>query len=98
MFNLELGVRLFDGKRLGSMRGNNKQVKRSDEAVHAAAAASHPTVSDTDISSGDRVRHAHWGDGVVREVVGEGDRAEAVVAFDEGDKRLLLAWAPLEKQ
>ena len=75
-----------------------RQMKRSEEAVHAAAAASHPTVSDTDIISGDRVRHAHWGDGVVREVVGEGDRAEAVVAFDEGDKRLLLAWAPLEKQ
>ncbi len=37
------------------------------------------------------------GDGVVREVVGTGDRAEAVVTFDEGDKRLLLAWAPLEK-
>jgi DNA helicase-2/ATP-dependent DNA helicase PcrA len=73
-------------------------VKRSKEAVHAAAEASHPTVTDSDIISGDRVRHAHWGDGIVREVVGTGDRAEAVVAFDEGDKRLLLAWAPLEKQ
>jgi DNA helicase-2/ATP-dependent DNA helicase PcrA len=56
------------------------------------------TVSDADVSIGDRVRHSHWGEGVVREIVGMGDRAEAVVAFsDHGSKRLLLAWAPLER-
>ncbi|MBA2337239.1 MAG: DNA helicase PcrA [Acidimicrobiia bacterium] len=50
------------------------------------------------VASGDRVRHSHWGVGTVRQIRGEGDRAEAVVAFDqEGDKRLLLAWAPLER-
>jgi DNA helicase-2/ATP-dependent DNA helicase PcrA len=56
------------------------------------------TVSDADVSIGDRVRHTHWGEGVVKEIVGAGDRAEAVVIFDaHGTKRLLLAWAPLEK-
>jgi DNA helicase-2/ATP-dependent DNA helicase PcrA len=56
------------------------------------------TVSDADIEPGDRVRHTHWGEGVVRDIVGVGDRAEAVVNFDgPGVKRLLLAWAPLEK-
>jgi len=56
------------------------------------------TVSDTDISIGDRVRHTHWGEGAVKEIVGAGDRAEAVVIFDaHGSKRLLLAWAPLER-
>jgi len=56
------------------------------------------SVDDTEISSGDRVRHAHWGEGTVREVIGSGERAEAVVIFDaEGVKRLLLAWAPLEQ-
>jgi DNA helicase-2/ATP-dependent DNA helicase PcrA len=50
------------------------------------------------VAVGDRVRHAHWGDGVVQDVVGEGERAEAWVAFDgQGVKRLLLAWAPLER-
>ncbi|MEN8041472.1 MAG: DNA helicase PcrA [Actinomycetota bacterium] len=56
------------------------------------------TVSDADVSIADRVRHSHWGEGVVKEIVGTGDRAEAVVVFDKhGSKRLLLAWAPLEK-
>jgi DNA helicase-2/ATP-dependent DNA helicase PcrA len=56
------------------------------------------TVSDEEISVGDNVTHTHWGAGVVREIVGSGDRAEAVVAFQQhGSKRLLLAWAPLEK-
>ena len=54
--------------------------------------------SAPEVTSGDRVRHAHWGNGVVQRVVGEGERAEAWVAFDgQGTKRLLLAWAPLEK-
>ena len=39
-----------------------------------------------------------WGEGVVVSVAGEGDRSEAVVGFGSvGEKRLLLAWAPLER-
>ena len=56
------------------------------------------TVSDDEISVGDSVTHTHWGAGVVSEIVGSGDRAEAVVVFQgHGAKRLLLQWAPLEK-
>jgi len=47
---------------------------------------------------GDDVRHGKWGDGVILHMEGAGDKAEAVVRFPEvGEKRLLLAWAPLEK-
>ena len=47
---------------------------------------------------GDDVSHDKFGEGVVLELVGEGDKTEAVVHFrDVGEKRLLLAWAPLEK-
>lgn len=74
---------------------NAKRIRRS-ATLEARTPVS--TVSDVDISMGDRVRHAHWGEGVVSEIVGTGDRAEAVVVFNgHGAKRLLLAWAPLEK-
>lgn len=56
------------------------------------------TVTSSEIAAGDRIRHDKWGLGTVREIIGEGDRAEAEVMFDtQGKKRLLLAWAPLEK-
>ena len=56
------------------------------------------TVSGSEINVGDRVRHDKWGIGLVSQVIGEGDRAEADVDFEhEGSKRLLLAWAPLTK-
>ena len=47
---------------------------------------------------GDDVRHGSFGEGVITDLVGEGDKAEAVVQFRaKGEKRLLLSWAPLEK-
>jgi DNA helicase-2/ATP-dependent DNA helicase PcrA len=50
------------------------------------------------IGIGDDVRHAKWGDGVVLDLQGAGDRAEATIRFPSvGEKRLLLSWAPLEK-
>jgi DNA helicase-2/ATP-dependent DNA helicase PcrA len=47
---------------------------------------------------GDDVRHTKWGEGVIIDIEGVGDKAEAVIRFpDVGEKRLLLSWAPLEK-
>jgi DNA helicase-2/ATP-dependent DNA helicase PcrA len=60
-----------------------------------------PTQSGADqlgLRVGDDVAHAKWGEGVVLDVRGQGDSAEAVVRFpDVGEKNLLLAWAPLSK-
>jgi DNA helicase-2/ATP-dependent DNA helicase PcrA len=51
-----------------------------------------------DIVAGDTVRHDKWGEGVVLTVSGFGSEAEATVRFeDAGEKRLLLAYAPLRK-
>ena len=47
---------------------------------------------------GDDVAHAKYGEGVVVHLEGSGDKAEAVVRFrDVGEKRLLLAWSPLQR-
>ncbi len=74
-----------------------KRVRKSP-VDRAAASGPAMNVDPDEIGAGDRVRHQKWGLGTVREVVGSGDRAEAEVMFDtQGKKRLLLAWAPLEK-
>ena len=50
------------------------------------------------LSVGDDVVHGKWGEGVVLEIMGSGDKTEPVVRFPGlGEKRLLLAWAPLKK-
>jgi DNA helicase-2/ATP-dependent DNA helicase PcrA len=48
------------------------------------------------VAKGDRVEHDTYGIGVIRELSGSGERTEALVRFESsGDRRLLLAWAPL---
>jgi DNA helicase-2/ATP-dependent DNA helicase PcrA len=47
---------------------------------------------------GDDVRHAKFGEGVILDISGQGDKAEATVRFPGvGEKVLLLSWAPLQK-
>jgi len=51
------------------------------------------------IKVGDDVVHATFGEGVVLNLHGEGDKTEIVVRFPSvGEKRLLLSWAPLTKR
>ena len=50
------------------------------------------------VSVGEEVFHERWGRGVVVAVAGQGSNAEVTVHFaEEGQKRLLLAYAPLKK-
>ncbi|HEV3475268.1 MAG TPA: DNA helicase PcrA, partial [Actinomycetota bacterium] len=63
------------------------------EDPHVAAPDTPP-----DVSAGDTVHHDRFGEGVVISVSGRGNDAEAVVHFEEeGEKRLLLAYAALRK-
>ncbi len=72
--------------------------RRRQAEFESPASRNHQTVDAAQIEPGDRVLHNKWGVGVVLEIVGTGDRAEATVRFDDqGQKRLLLAWAPLKK-
>jgi DNA helicase-2/ATP-dependent DNA helicase PcrA len=51
------------------------------------------------VAAGDTVVHDRWGEGVVVSISGAGERAEATIAFEDvGEKRLLLAYAPLAKR
>ena len=47
---------------------------------------------------GDDVEHPSFGEGVIINIEGSGERAEATIRFrDVGTKHLALAWAPLKK-
>ena len=71
------------------------------EAGDAGSAPSAPVGHGAEamgLRVGDDVRHAKFGEGVILDIVGAGDKAEAIVRFpDVGEKRLLLSWAPLQK-
>jgi DNA helicase-2/ATP-dependent DNA helicase PcrA len=50
------------------------------------------------LKAGDDVVHGKWGEGVILEITGAGDNAEAIIRFPSvGEKVLLLAWAPLKR-
>jgi DNA helicase-2/ATP-dependent DNA helicase PcrA len=47
---------------------------------------------------GDDIEHPTFGEGVILEIRGEGEKAEATIRFRlVGTKHLSLAWAPLKK-
>ena len=51
------------------------------------------------VTEGDTVFHDKWGEGVVVTLSGAGERTEATIAFEDvGEKRVLLAYAPLAKR
>jgi DNA helicase-2/ATP-dependent DNA helicase PcrA len=83
-------------------------MRRSRELVGGGDASSmpHPPVAQTGargaeqlgLRVGDDVAHEKFGEGVILDIIGSGDKAEAVVRFrDAGEKRLLLQWAPLTR-
>ena len=92
-----------------AQRSRERYIDRDAEAhrervVDAALNASRrsepqPTNSqDLGLRIGDDVAHPAFGEGVILDITGSGDRAEAVINFGAaGTKHLSLAWAPLKK-
>ncbi len=74
-----------------------------DDVVEAAlrgpATPAKTTGAETlGLKVGDDIMHGRYGEGRIVELVGEGDKTEAVVRFPSvGEKRFLLAWTPLKK-
>ncbi len=107
-----LGAGAERGRTYGGS-GTSRRRDPAEHRRAVADAAMRPAAPRSDIPSGpvgargaesmglrvgDDVSHDKFGEGVILELVGEGDKTEAVVHFrDAGEKRLLLAWAPLEK-
>ena len=85
----------------GSSRGTSRAGSRS--VTSAASDALRPPAreprTEHTFSIGDDVVHPVFGEGVIINVEGTGEKAEAEVRFVErGTKRLALAWAPLTKR
>jgi DNA helicase II / ATP-dependent DNA helicase PcrA len=99
------------GNRRGSRRtaspttgwggGGHDRAAHRERAVDAALRPRPPEPSGADqlgLRTGDDVSHQKFGEGVIVAIEGSGDKAEAVINFrGVGEKRLLLAWAPLQK-
>jgi DNA helicase II / ATP-dependent DNA helicase PcrA len=81
----------------GRIFGGRSRIVES--AIRAGAAPPASTGAETlGLMVGEDVRHAKFGEGIILEVTGSGEKAEALVRFrDVGEKRLLLSWSPLEK-
>ena len=77
--------------------------RQVDAALAAGRSTPHRPPQQTNTQEiglrvGDSVEHAVFGEGIVIDITGSGDKTEAVVNFREkGRKHLLLAWAPLKK-
>jgi DNA helicase-2/ATP-dependent DNA helicase PcrA len=68
-------------------------MRRDNEAPAGARGA-----EELGLRVGDDVHHDKFGDGVIVDITGSGDKAEARVRFrDVGEKTLLLSWAPLAR-
>jgi DNA helicase-2/ATP-dependent DNA helicase PcrA len=69
------------------------------EKSRAGGGDGRPEREAVSVSAGDTVFHDKWGEGVVVEVSGAGQHAEATISFEDvGEKRVLLAYAPLAKR
>jgi DNA helicase-2/ATP-dependent DNA helicase PcrA len=92
-----------DPRRGGSGTGYGRVIGARRDGRDAAGEWSPPAPTGVGrqapvIVAGDTVIHEKWGEGVVLATSGAGDGTEATIAFsDVGEKRVLLAYAPLRK-
>ncbi|MFM7525929.1 MAG: 3'-5' exonuclease, partial [Actinomycetota bacterium] len=93
----------------GQLRGDWQQTpvpdfrRKGGGVTSRASEALRPVVREPKVlhnfAIGDDVVHPVFGEGVIIDLVGAGEKAEATVRFvDRGTKVLALAWAPLTKR
>ena len=85
---------------ISSERRAANRERMVEQAVAAGQAASSSAGAGPagSFRVGDDVVHGKWGEGVVLDLRGSGDKTEITINFPSvGQKVLLLAWAPLKK-
>ncbi len=88
----------FDGGNEPEGRVFGARPRIVESALHQTQPPPSTGAESMGLRAGDDVRHKKWGDGVVLEVSGSGEKAEALIRFPgTGEKRVLLCWTPLEK-
>ena len=96
----------YRGRRSEADEEDTKQATEAhrERVVDAALAAGRrlgPEPSNSQeigLRVGDDVEHPSFGEGVIIDIEGSGEKAEATIRFrDVGTKHLALAWAPLKK-
>jgi len=85
--------------RVTDSRADDEHRERVVEAALRAANKPQPANSqELGLRVGDDVAHPAFGEGVIIDISGTGEKAEAVINFPGvGQKHLALAWAPLKK-
>ena len=83
----------------GAAGRSRKRTAAGGKAMTLAAPAPGPLDGKPQMSTGDKVRHAKFGEGIVADATPSGADIELTVVFANanGIKRLLLGMAPLEK-
>ncbi len=73
-------------------------VEQALSAGRAAGSSGAAAPATHGFKVGDDISHGKWGEGVVMDLRGSGDKTEITINFPTvGQKVLLLAWAPLKK-
>ena len=88
-----------DGGRATDSRAADEHRERVVEAALRGSNQPQPANSqELGLRVGDDVAHPAFGEGVIIDISGTGEKAEAVINFPGvGQKHLALAWAPLKK-
>lgn len=84
--------------RISSEQRQRNRERMVDQAIAAGQQATSSASTGSPYKVGDDVVHGKWGEGVVLDLQGSGDKTEITIHFPTvGQKVLLLAWAPLKK-
>jgi DNA helicase-2/ATP-dependent DNA helicase PcrA len=84
--------------RASSIRAGRDDIVEAAMSAAPAGPARGTGAERLGLAVGDDVVHRKWGEGVILEIMGEDDKAEALIRFPSvGEKHVLLAWAPLKK-